>query len=141
MPLDVSSRIGPYEIVALIGTGGMGEVYRAKDSRLDRSVAIKVLTAARGVQRPELDRFEREARAIARVNHPHICTVHDVGEYQGVPFLVMDLLGTLPYMAPEQIDGHDVDARTDIFSFGVMQPGPLCRRQYERTGATRATCR
>ena len=219
MPLDVSSRIGPYEIVALIGTGGMGEVYHARDARLDRSVAIKVLTAARGVQRPELDRFEREARAIARVNHPHICTVHDVGEHEGVPFLVMellegetlgerlelgalpvdqavviaaqiaealdaahskgvihrdlkpsnvmltangaklldfglaklrdgdyrdgareptesapltregDLLGTLPYMAPEQIDGQEIDTRTDIFSFGVMLYEMMTRRR------------
>jgi eukaryotic-like serine/threonine-protein kinase len=210
MSLDVSSRIGPYEIVALIGTGGMGEVYHAKDSRLDRSVAIKVLTSARGVERHELDRFKREARAIARVNHPSICTVHDVGEHEGVPFLVMELLegetlaerlelgalpvdravaiaaeiaealdaahskevvhrdlkpsnvmltpngvklldfglaklrdgdyregaheptksvpltrdgellGTLPYMAPEQIEGQETDTRTDIFSFGVM---------------------
>ena len=210
MSLDVSTRIGPYEIVALIGTGGMGEVYRARDSRLDRSVAIKVLTGARGVERSELDRFKREARAIARVNHPSICTVHDVGEHEGVPFLVMellegetlaerlelgplpvdqavaiaarvaealdaahtkdvihrdlkpgnvmltphgvklldfglaklrdgdyreraheptdsvpltrggDLLGTLPYMAPEQIEGQEIDPRTDIFSFGVM---------------------
>ena len=70
----------------------MGEVYRARDSRLDRSVAIKVLTGARGVERSELDRFKREARAIARVNHPSICTVHDVGEHEGVPFLVMELL-------------------------------------------------
>jgi serine/threonine protein kinase len=219
MPLEVSSRIGPYEILALIGTGGMGEVYHAKDSRLDRSVAIKVLTAARGIQRSELGRFEREARAIARVNHPHICTIHDVGEHEGVPFLVMellegetlserlelgalpvdraiviaaqiaealdaahskgvihrdlkpsnvmltangaklldfglaklrdrdyrdgareptesvpltrdrDLLGTLPYMAPEQIDGQEIDARTDIFSFGVMLYEMLTRRR------------
>jgi serine/threonine protein kinase len=92
MTLDAGSSIGPYEIVALIGRGGMGEVYHAKDARLDRSVAIKVLTSARGVGRPELERFTREARAIARVNHPSICTVHDVGEHEGVPFLVMERL-------------------------------------------------
>ena len=67
----------------------MGEVFRARDSRLDRLVAIKVLTAARGLEQVHLDRFTREARAIARLNHPAICTLYDVGEQDGVPFLVM----------------------------------------------------
>ena len=70
----------------------MGEVFRARDSRLDRLVAIKVLTAARGLEQVHLDRFTREARAIARLNHPAICTLYDVGDQDGVPFLVMELL-------------------------------------------------
>ena len=86
------SRIGPYQIVGRLGAGGMGEVYRARDPRLDRSVAVKVLTSTRGSTPEELERFEREARAIARVSHPNICTVYDVGREAGVPFLVMELL-------------------------------------------------
>ena len=204
------SRIGPYQIVGRLGAGGMGEVYRARDPRLDRSVAVKVLTSSRGSTPEELERFEREARAIARVSHPNICTVYDVGQDAGVPFLVMELLegetlaervlrgpvpidaalaiatqiaealdelhskgvvhrdlkpsnvmltasgvklldfglaklrdgeyedkvekatkslhltgqgtvlGTLPYMAPEQVEGRPADARTDTFALGVV---------------------
>jgi hypothetical protein len=210
MPLAAGTRIGPYQILASIGAGGMGEVYRAHDPRLDRSVAIKVLTASRGATPEALERFQREARAIARVSHPHICIVYDVGQEEGVPFLVMELvegetlaerlcrgpipidaalgiaiqiaealdeahgkdvvhrdlkpsnvmltaggaklldfslaklrdreyentaqkatqsmnltdqgtvLGTLPYMAPEQVEGHPADARTDTFALGVV---------------------
>jgi serine/threonine protein kinase len=204
------SRIGPYQIVGRLGAGGMGEVYRARDPRLDRPVAVKVLTSSRGSTPEELERFEREARAIARVSHPNICAVYDVGQDAGVPFLVMELLegetlaerlsrgplpinealaiatqvaealgelhnkgvvhrdlkpsnvmltgggvklldfglaklrdreyedkvekatkslhstgqgtmlGTLPYMAPEQVEGRPSDARTDIFALGVV---------------------
>src|SRR5688572_117830 len=84
-------RLGSYEIVAAIGAGGMGEVYRARDTRLERTVALKVLP-------PEFAdpdaraRFEREARAIAAFNHPNICTLHDLGHENGVDFLVMELL-------------------------------------------------
>ncbi|AMY08950.1 Serine/threonine-protein kinase PrkC [Luteitalea pratensis] len=92
MSLNAGARIGPYEIVARLGAGGMGEVYRARDARLDRSVAIKVLTSARAIDHAQLDRFQREARAIARVSHPHFCTLYDVGQQDGVPFLVMELL-------------------------------------------------
>jgi hypothetical protein len=210
MPLAAGTRIGPYEILASLGAGGMGEVYRARDPRLDRSVAVKVLTSSRGATPEELERFQREARAIARVSHPNICTVYDVGQEEGVPFLVMELLegetlaerlcrgpipvdaalaiatqiaealdeahskdlvhrdlkpsnvmltaggaklldfglaklrdgeyeettrkltksvhltgqgtvlGTLPYMAPEQVEGRPADARTDTFALGVV---------------------
>ena len=91
MSLAVGERIGRYEILAPLGAGGMGEVYSARDPQLDRPVAIKILTTTRatGVQ---LERFEREARAVARITHPHICTIHDVGDFGGVPFLVMELL-------------------------------------------------
>ncbi len=92
MLFAAGTRIGPYQILASLGAGGMGEVYRARDPRLDRSVAVKVLTSSRGAAPAELERFQREARAIARVSHPNICTVYDVGQEEGVPFLVMELL-------------------------------------------------
>jgi hypothetical protein len=210
MSLAPGARIGPYEIVAPLGVGGMGEVYRARDPRLDRAVAIKILLSAHGASPTQLERFQREAQSLARISHPHICTLHDVGQHDGVAFLVMELLegetladrlergaipvdqalviatqiaealsalhrkdivhrdlkpsnvmltasgaklldfglaklrnaeyedpaglptkslsltdhgsvlGTLPYMAPEQIEGHQVDPRTDIFSFGTV---------------------
>jgi eukaryotic-like serine/threonine-protein kinase len=210
MSLVVGDRVGPYEILGSLGAGGMGEVYRARDPRLDRAVAIKIVTASRGTGPAQIERFLREARAIGRLSHPHICTLHDVGQQDDVPFLVMELLegptlaerieqgpvpvgealriasqiaraldcahrsgvihrdlkpsnmmltasgvklldfglaklreaenegiasvstrslwqtvdgtvlGTLPYMAPEQVEGHDADARTDIFAVGVV---------------------
>ncbi len=211
MALAAGARFGPYEIVALIGAGGMGEVYKARDTRLDRSVAIKVLST-NIASNPDLrQRFEREARAIAALNHPHICTLHDIGHEDGTDFLVMEyldgetlanrlqkgalpldlglqyamqiadaldrahcegivhrdlkpgnimlvnsgaklldfglakttatasagmnlsmlpttppvttqgaILGTFQYMAPEQLEGHEADARTDIFAFGAL---------------------
>jgi eukaryotic-like serine/threonine-protein kinase len=210
MSLAAGERIGRYEILAPLGAGGMGEVYSARDPHLDRRVAVKILTASRGATRLQLDRFQREARAIARITHPHICTIHDVGQVDGVPFLVMELLegttlaerlesgplpldralaiagqiaaaldaahrkdvihrdlkpsnvmltaggvklldfglaklreaeavhprdrstmslgstqdgtvlGTVPYMAPEQVEAREIDARTDIFALGVI---------------------
>jgi len=91
-PADLTGqRIGPYHIASLIGRGGMGDVYRARDTRLDRTVAIKVV-APQAADQAARDRFEREARAVAALNHPHICTVHDVGSHDGVDFLVMEFL-------------------------------------------------
>jgi len=190
MPLTAGERLGPYEVLALIGAGGMGEVWKARDTRLDRVVAVKVS------QEKFSDRFEREAHAVAALNHPHICTLHDVGpnylvmeyvegtplegpvplekavEYasqildaldaahqkgiihrdlkpanilvtkQGiklldfglakhtVPLKEMDLtraltnqgqiVGTLQYMSPEQLQGKEADARSDLFAFGCV---------------------
>jgi eukaryotic-like serine/threonine-protein kinase len=211
VPLTPGTRLGPYEIQSPLGVGGMGEVYKARDSRLDRTVAIKVLPQHVAAD-PELkQRFEREARAVAALNHPHICTIHDVGQQDGTDFLVMEylegetlarrlikgalpfpqalkyateiadaldkehrhgivhrdlkpgnimltpsgaklldfglaklrrpstvasvsmlatqegpataqgtILGTLPYMAPEQLEGQEADARTDLFAFGAV---------------------
>jgi serine/threonine protein kinase len=92
MTISAGGRLGPYEIISLLGAGGMGEVYKAKDTRLDRTVAIKVLSEHLS-DRPELrERFEREARAVASLNHPHICVLHDIGKDQNVDFLVMEYL-------------------------------------------------
>src|SRR6266404_3472755 len=92
MPLESGSRLGPYEIVALLGAGGMGEVYRARDTRLERTVAVKVLSSALAATPDLKARFEREARAISALNHPNICTLHDVGCEGGTDFLVMEFL-------------------------------------------------
>ena len=92
MTLAAGSRLGPYEIVVLIGAGGMGEVFKARDTRLDRSVAIKVLPAAFANNTQLKLRFEREAKTISQLNHPNICTLHDVGSDNGVEYLVMELL-------------------------------------------------
>ncbi len=115
MPLAPASRLGPYEIVAPIGAGGMGEVYRARDTRLDRTVALKILPPHLA-QNPELRlRFEREARAISALNHPHICVLHDVGHQDGLDFLVM-----------EHLDGETLSDR--------LKKGPLPLDQVLRYG-------
>ena len=209
MPIEVGARFGPYETLAPLGAGGMGEVYRARDTRLGRTVALKVVSPT-GIGTPSrLERFQREAQAVSRLSHPHICTLHDVGEQDGVAFLVMEylegetlaerletgplpldqalrygvqiaealsvahrqgvihrdlkpgnvmvtrdgvklldfglakltqeggpdgeggteslhltdegtLLGTVAYMAPEQLEGGRLDARTDIFALGAV---------------------
>ena len=208
MAVAPGNRLGPYEIVSRIGAGGMGEVFKARDTRLERSVAIKVLPAELAQNAQFRLRFEREARTISQLNHPHICTLHDVGEDNGTSYLVMELLegesradrlargplplsdvfrfgsqiaealdrahragvvhrdlkpanvmltrggaklldfvlskssqidfeldgatqhkpltqegtilGTFQYMAPEQLEGLQADARTDIFSLGTL---------------------
>jgi serine/threonine protein kinase/Tol biopolymer transport system component len=211
MPLSDGARLGPYEILAPIGAGGMGEVYRARDSRLGRTVAIKILSEHLSIQPQFRERFEREARAVSSLNHPHICTLHDLGCEGGVDYVVMEYLegetlaqrlkkgalppdrvleyaiqvtdaidtahrhgvihrdlkpgnivltkkgaklldfglakmrvpgadgnrsalpthttpltdegaviGTLQYMAPEQLEGKEADARTDLFALGAV---------------------
>ncbi|HSE48433.1 MAG TPA: protein kinase [Terriglobales bacterium] len=92
MPINAGSRLGPYEIIAAAGAGGMGEVYRAKDTRLDRVVAIKVLPQHLTQDAHLRERFEREARAISSLSHPGICILHDIGSQDGVDFLVMEFL-------------------------------------------------
>jgi eukaryotic-like serine/threonine-protein kinase len=210
MTLSPGTRLGPYELLAPVGAGGMGEVYRAKDTRLDRTVAVKVLPAHLSASAESRQRFEREAKTISQLSHPHICALYDVGNQDGVEFLVMEylegetlsdrllkgalpfeqvlrfgieiadaldkahrqgivhrdlkpgnvmltksgvklldfglakaiaptspqqltsfptqqaltqegtILGTFQYMAPEQLEGRDADARTDIFAFGTV---------------------
>ena len=208
MPLASNMRLGPYQIVGPLGAGGMGEVYKALDTRLNRTVAIKVLPT-HTASRPEArERFEREARAVSALNHPHICVLHDVGSQDGVDYLVMEfvegetlaqrlargplrfdealayaaqvadalnrahrlkiihrdlkpgnimlgkdgtklldfglaklhaaaaagaddtrtleltkegsIVGTVQYMAPEQLEGKEADPRSDIFAFGAL---------------------
>ena len=115
MKIEPGSRLGPYEISARIGAGGMGEVWRATDTRLERSVAIKILPAEFADNAHLRLRFEREAKAISHLNHPNICTLHDVGVDNGVHFLVMELL-----------DGETLADR--------LQRGPLPLEQALRTG-------
>src|SRR5687767_537783 len=100
MSIQTGTRLGPYEILQSIGAGGMGEVYRARDTRLDRTVAIKVLPPSL-VPDPGLRaRFEREARAVSSLDHPNICVVHDVGRE-----------GTLEYLVMQYLEGETLAAR------------------------------
>ena len=92
MALTSGTKLGPYEIQSPLGAGGMGEVYRARDTRLDRTVAIKVLPTHLSDKPESRQRFEREARAISALSHPHICALYDVGNQGGVDFLVMEFL-------------------------------------------------
>ena len=110
MSLARGTRLGPYEIIHLLGAGGMGEVYKARDTRVDRLVAVKVLSDHVASDPDRRARFEREARAVARLNHPHICTLFDVGVEQGVDFLVI-----------EYLEGETLAAR--------LQRGPLPLQQ------------
>jgi serine/threonine protein kinase len=100
MALSAGSSVGPYEILSPLGAGGMGEVYRARDTRLGRTVAIKVLPAHVAADPDRRQRFQREARAISGLNHPHICTLHDIGHHNGIDFLDM-----------EYVDGETLAAR------------------------------
>ena len=92
MGLPSGTKLGPYEIQSPLGTGGMGEVYRARDTRLGRDVAVKVLPTHLSSDPDLRARFEREARAISALQHPHICTLHDLGHQNGIDYLVMELL-------------------------------------------------
>src|SRR6266705_6626859 len=92
MVLSAGSRLGPYEIISAVGAGGMGEVYRARDTRLERTVAIKVLPSHLSSSAEVRQRFEREAKTISQLSHPHICALYDVGNQDGVEYLVMEYL-------------------------------------------------
>src|SRR5712692_4604482 len=92
MTLIAGTKLGPYEVLAPIGAGGMGEVYKARDTRLDRIVAVKVLPAHLAANAEFRQRFEREAKIISSLNHPHICALYDVGQQDGIDYLVMEYL-------------------------------------------------
>ncbi|MEP6917908.1 MAG: serine/threonine-protein kinase, partial [Acidobacteriota bacterium] len=92
MPIAAGTRIGPYEIVGWLGAGGMGEVYRARDPRLDREVAIKLIPEMFATDASRVHRFEQEARAAGQLNHPNILAVYDVGTHAGAPYIVSELL-------------------------------------------------
>ncbi len=140
MPLTPSTRVGPYEIIAPLGAGGMGEVYRAKDTRLGREVAIKVLPQHLNANTEVRARFEREARTISSLNHPHICTLHDVGREGETDYLVMELVegetlterlrrGPLPVPDMVRIGAEIADALHRAHRAGVihrdLKPGNI----------------
>src|ERR1700757_5115459 len=92
MSLVSGAKLGPYEILGPVGAGGMGEVYRARDTRLDRTVAIKILSAGFAANRAALERFQREAQAVSALSHPNVCTLFDIGCQDDTDFLVMEFL-------------------------------------------------
>src|SRR6058998_1747885 len=116
MPLLPGARLGPYEILGPLGAGGMGEVYRAKDTRLGRDVAVKILPAHLSENAEVRERFEREARAISSLNHPHICTLYDIGREGDADYFVMELL-----------DGESLSAR--------LERGPMKLNEVLKIGA------
>src|SRR5215813_13371930 len=116
MPLSSGIKLGPYEILSSLGAGGMGEVYRARDTRLERTVAIKVLPAHLSSDPVRKQRFEREAKTISSLNHPHICVLHDIGHQDGMDYLVM-----------ECVEGETLEKR--------LEKGPLPLEQVVKIGA------
>src|SRR6516165_3298611 len=116
MALTFGIKLGPYEVLSPLGAGGMGEVYRARDNRLGRDVAIKVLPAHFCSDPVRRQRFEREARTISSLNHPHICVLYDVGQQDGIDYLVM-----------ECVEGVTLEKR--------LEKGPLPVKQVVKIGA------
>jgi eukaryotic-like serine/threonine-protein kinase len=138
--LSSGTRLGPYEIVSPLGAGGMGEVYRARDTRLDRTVAIKVLPSHLSDNPDVKQRFEREARTISALNHPHICTLHDIGHDSGFDYLVLELVegeslaqriakGRLPVKEVLQVGAEIADALDKAHRAGIvhrdLKPGNI----------------
>jgi len=140
MRLAAGTKLGPYQIIASVGAGGMGEVYSARDSRLDRTVAVKILNAS-GIADPSAkERFDREARIISSLNHPHICHIYDVGQQDGLSYLVMEYLegqtladrllkGALPLDQVLKVGVEICDALEKAHSSGVvhrdLKPGNI----------------
>src|SRR5262245_21691552 len=112
MTLTTDKRLGPYEILSPLGAGGMGEVWRARDTLLDREVAIKVLPAGFAKDVDRLKRFEQEARATSALNHPNILTVYDIGDHDGTSYIVAELLEGKELR--EQLNEGALPARTAI---------------------------
>src|SRR6266849_2481009 len=140
MPLTPSTKLGPYEIVAPLGAGGMGEVYRARDTRLDRTVAIKILPQQLSNDPVRKQRFEREAKTISGLNHPNICVLHDVGSQDGVDYLVMECVegetlakrlekGPLPFEQVLKYGAQIADALDKAHRAGIvhrdLKPGNI----------------
>lgn len=140
MPLAVGANLGPYEVVGPLGAGGMGEVYRARDTRLDRTVAVKILPSQLSADPARKQRFEREAKTISNLNHPHICVLHDVGHQDGMDYLVMECVegetlakrlekGSLPLEQVLKFGGQIADALDSAHRSGVvhrdLKPGNI----------------
>jgi serine/threonine protein kinase len=148
MALSVGTRLGPYEIVAPLGAGGMGEVYRARDTRLDRTVAIKVLPEHTAGDPQRRERFEREARSASALNHPNILSVFDVGRDRDADYLVTELVDGVTLR--ERIGSHALPAR-DVVAAGaqiadgldaahaaeLVHRDPLCDRPHRFPSAQR----
>jgi serine/threonine protein kinase len=131
MALTSGTRLGPYEIQSSLGAGGMGEVYRARDTRLGRDVAVKILPAHLSGNPDLKARFDREAKAISSLSHPYICTLYDVGHQEGTDFLVMELLegetvaerlqkGPLPLKHALDYGIHIADALEKAHKSGIV---------------------
>src|SRR5262250_1002414 len=140
MSLPCGTDLGPYEVLGSLGVGGMGEVYRARDTRLDRSVAIKILPAQFSADPVRKQRFEREAKTISSLNHPHICVLHDIGHQDGIDYLVMECVegetlakrlekGPLPLDQVLQCGAQIADALDKAHRSGVvhrdLKPGNI----------------
>src|SRR5437660_5789243 len=140
MTIASGTRLGPYEIQSALGAGGMGEVYKARDTRLDRTVAIKILPESLATDPQFRDRFDREARTISQLDHPHICALYDVGEQDGAAYLVMQYLegetlenrlkkGALPLDQALQYAIQIADALDRAHSAGIvhrdLKPGNI----------------
>src|SRR6266566_1250107 len=122
MHLPSGTQLGPYRIEALIGAGGMGEVYRATDTRLKRDVAVKVLSSRLTMEPSAKRRFEREAHTASALNDPHICTIYDVGEHEGEQFLIMELLEG--QTLKQYMDGRAL-AVEQVLKLGIQISGAL----------------
>jgi eukaryotic-like serine/threonine-protein kinase len=131
MPLNPGTRLGPYEIVAPLGAGGMGEVYKARDTRLERTVAVKILSPSVSAAPEFRQRFDREARVVSQLNHPHICALFDVGDQDGTAFLVMEYVegetlaqrlkkGPLPVEQALRLAGEIADALDKAHRHGTV---------------------
>ena len=120
MPLSAGTRVGPYEILSALGAGGMGEVYRARDEKLQREVALKLLPENMRADPDRLARFEREARILATLNHPNICGIYGVEEADGIRFLVLELVAG-PKLAAQASEGGR--APPPSRAPGVARPG------------------
>ncbi|OLD22501.1 MAG: hypothetical protein AUJ01_00280 [Acidobacteria bacterium 13_1_40CM_3_65_5] len=122
MAFSAGTRLGPYELLAPLGSGGMGEVYRARDPRLRRDVAIKVLATAVSTDLNRLRRFEQEARAAAALNHPNILAIHDFGTHNGIQYVVSELL--VGQTLREALSGGSLPASTTI-DYAIQIAGGL----------------